>query len=390
MARKFKASSELLHDLLNRYEAGTTQPAGYPDHAGFDDVAAADLFTREIREAERHGGVSLIFNSGRRQGELKLVRLADARKLYDFLRRTPSSATASTAGETVFAGLTVHPAIRDVALAAIEAWSRNRTWIYLGIDDASSMRNAVILAQAIVDGRHVDLDYRTFSRRMVSDSKALERLEGAVLRMVRAVIDLPPSSSARASFATLGLERFSPPLLLSGCFLLNGAKAPQGFSYLGISPSEATRVDFAEQPAYVLTIENFASFNRHILEADPNGRGLTLFVGGYPSLAAQKSLKELASKLPDQVPFFHWSDIDPDGTWIFRTIERAIKRRLRPHLMTRELAEAFGEPLVVPSKLRRGEGGNSMISEVIDYLSQAHAKTMEQEQIDPQIPETTD
>jgi tRNA A37 threonylcarbamoyladenosine synthetase subunit TsaC/SUA5/YrdC len=58
--------------------------------------------------------------------------------------------------------------------------------------------------------------------------------------------------------------------------------------------------------------------------------------------------------------------------------------------MTRELAEAFGEPLVVPSKLRRGEGGNSMISEVIDYLSQAHAKTMEQEQIDPQIPETTD
>jgi hypothetical protein len=38
--------------------------------------------------------------------------------------------------------------------------------------------------------------------------------------------------------------------------------------------------------------------------------------------------------LPPEVPFFHWSDIDPDGTWIFRTIEIAIVRPLDPNLMS--------------------------------------------------------
>jgi hypothetical protein len=38
--------------------------------------------------------------------------------------------------------------------------------------------------------------------------------------------------------------------------------------------------------------------------------------------------------VPADVPFYHWSDIDPDGTWIFRTIERVVGRSLIPHLMS--------------------------------------------------------
>jgi hypothetical protein len=174
--------------------------------------------------------------------------------------------------------------------------------------------------------------------------------------------------------------------LLSGRFLLDGISVGASLSYLGIPPTEMMRISFSRQPDYVLTVENFASFSRHVLEADPNGSGLTLFVGGYPSLAAQKAMAVVASMLPDTVPFFHWSDIDADGTWIFRTIERALERRLRPHLMSRELAEAFGVASIGASKLRRGEAAGSMISNLVDYLAQPEAKLMEQEQVDPQIP----
>ncbi|CDN50069.1 Wadjet anti-phage system protein JetD domain-containing protein [Neorhizobium galegae] len=384
--RKFTIAQDLLQDLLDRFEDGTAQPVGYPDHGGFADITASDVFMRKIGEAERRGGVALVYGSGRRRGELKLVRLTDARLLYEYLDRTPSRQTALTVGEEVLGGLSIHPAIRDVAFSAVEAWSRNRKWINIGVESAASMRNAVILAQAIVEKRHLDLDYRTFSRRIVADSKALEKLEGAVLRLVGAVVDVPPASSARAAFATLGLERFSPPLLLSGRFLLDGISVGASLSYLGIPPTEMMRISFSRQPDYVLTVENFASFNRHVLEADPNGSGLTLFVGGYPSLAAQKAIAVVASMLPDTVPFFHWSDIDADGTWIFRTIERALERRLRPHLMSRELAEAFGVASIGASKLRRGEAAGSMISNLVDYLAQPEAKIMEQEQVDPQIP----
>ena len=388
--RKFTHARDLLHDLLDRYEQGVAQPVGYPDYFGFADVKAGDTFSRSIEAAERSGGVVRVQDIGRRRGELKLVRLIDAPLLYEHLGRTPSQQTASAVGDEMLSGLIIHPAIRETALSAVEAWSRNRKWSYLGIDDAVSMRNAVRLAQAIIEQQHLDLDYRTFSRRIVADSKALERLEGAVLQLVGAVLDLPPASSPRSAFAALGLERFSPPLLLSGRFLLDGVSVAPSLSYLGIAPSAMMAVSFDRRPDYVLTIENFASFNRHVLEADVDRLGLTLYVGGYPSLAAQKALAELAAKLPETVPFFHWSDIDPDGTWIFRTIERALGRHLWPHLMSRHLAETFGEATTRRIMLRKGDVGGSMIADLVNYLTQPDAKIMEQEQIDPKIPNRSD
>lgn len=386
MARKFHNAENLLHDLLDRFETGTAHPIGYPDYNGFADVTANDAFVKSIAEAKRIGGVEIVYGKGRRHAELSHVRLVDAGLLYKYLGRTPARQAAAGVGETMLKDLDIHPKLRDTALSAIEAWSRNRTWAHLGIDDAASMRTAIILAQAIVDGSHHGLDYRTFSRRTVANSKALEKLEAAVLRLIAEVVDVPLSSGARAAFAALGLERFGPPLLLSGEFLLDLQPVQPSLPYLGIPPTAIMRISFDKSPAYVLTIENFASFNRHVLEADPDRSGLVLYVGGYPSLATQKALAELASALPESVPFFHWSDIDPDGTWIFRTIERALGRRLHPHLMSRELAEEFGDVACGVSRLRPSETSTSLISDLVSYFSEPGSKVMEQEQIDPQIP----
>ncbi|MFN3634225.1 MAG: Wadjet anti-phage system protein JetD domain-containing protein [Rhizobium rhizophilum] len=387
MVRKFDSADSLFHDLLDRFEAGTAQPVGYPDYAAFPSITVGDAFARSIAAAELEGGISCGYGSGRRRTELKFVRLADAGSLYRHLGRTPAREAAASAGEGVLEGLDLHPKLQEAALSAIDAWSRNKTWAYLGAEDAASLRIAVILAQAILDGSHHGLDYRTFSRRAVANSKALERLEGVVLRLIGAVVDVPPSNNARAAFAALGLERFGPPLLLSGTFLLDQQTVSPSLPYLGIPPTAMMRIGFARPPAYVLTVENFASFNRHVLEVDQERIGLTLYVGGYPSLATQGALSKLASILPETTPFFHWSDIDPDGTWIFRTIERALGRPLRPHLMSRQLAEELGETPAGISRMRQRETSRSLISDLVDYFAEPGAKVMEQEQIDPQIPE---
>ncbi|WP_258763489.1 Wadjet anti-phage system protein JetD domain-containing protein [Bradyrhizobium arachidis] len=122
------------------------------------------------------------------------------------------------------------------------------------------------------------------------------------------------------------MERFAPPLLIAGKIDLLGAdlSGATPLIYLGIAPKEADRVRFREPPAYVLTIENVASFNRHVAEADPARLGATLYVGGYPSLASQQALRTISAMVSEQTPIFHWSDIGPDGTWIFHTIERAV------------------------------------------------------------------
>jgi hypothetical protein len=103
----------------------------------------------------------------------------------------------------------------------------------------------------------------------------------------------------------LGLERFAPPLLISGRVDLVDADLSRATPlYLGISPNEADRARFRERPAYVLTIENFASFSRHVIEADPQRIGTTLYVGGDPSLATQQALRNLVAMLADTSRFF--------------------------------------------------------------------------------------
>jgi hypothetical protein len=84
-------------------------------------------------------------------------------------------------------------------------------------------------------------------------------------------------------------------------------------------------------------------------------------------------------------PMFHWSDIDPDGTWIFRTVERAIGRPLRPHLMSPEIAEGFGKVPAKKAVVTRCPP-ESGIAELVEYLAREDAKTLEQEELDPCIP----
>ncbi len=123
-----------------------------------------------------------------------------------------------------------------------------------------------------------------------------------------------------------------------------------------------------------------------MLEADPGRSGVTLYVGGYPSRSTQAALTSLGSALPPGVPFFHWSDIDVDGTWIFRTIERAVRRALLPHLMSRELAERLGVPGKPNGRLEIVPLSESGIADLVDYLGGADHRTLEQEEIDPVLP----
>lgn len=386
MSRRFTDPKRLLGDLLDRYEAGAAAPIGYPDYSGFVSVNAADAFLKEIRLAEEVGAVRLAYGKGKQRDQIARVRLESPSSLYGHLGRSPIGAIAREAHASMIDGLDLRDGLGEAVAEIGLAWERGKTWGGFSIGDAEKLRAAVLLAQAVLEGRHAGLDYRTFSRRVSGDSKLLERVESAVVKLLTGSLDLPPDARPREALRTLGLEKFAPPLLMSGQLDLWGADMSCAWpTYLGISPTEADRVTFRKPPSYLLTIENYASFNRHIIEADPTKEGVTIYVGGYPSLATQKALKSLSDRLDEKVPFFHWSDIDPDGTWIFRTVEKAVGRRLRPHLMSVELAERFGKPASERADIR-GCPADSGVAPLVEYLVRDGANLLEQEQLDPVRP----
>ena len=386
MPRRFTDATALFADLLNRHETGTESPIAYPDYASFASVVAADNFIKDLRRAEEAGAVRIATGRGSSRDQVAHVRLVAPAALYSLLARTPISDIAVDARAKLTDGLELHPGLLDAVSGIVAAWSRARSWSTFGPQDVDKLRDAVMLAQAIIERRHVGIDYRTFSRRVAGDSKTLERVEGAVTRLLGGLLDLPPGAKPREALRTLGLEKFAPPLLISGKVDLADADLSRASPlYLGIAPNEADRIGFREPPAYLLTIENFASFNRHVIEADPGRIGATLYVGGYPSLGTQQALHTLAAMLADSIPVFHWSDIDPDGTWIFRTVEKAVGRAVRPHLMSVEIAERLGRTAatrLAPTRCPPESG----IHAVSEYLEREDAKTLEQEELDPQMP----
>jgi hypothetical protein len=387
MARRFTDANALLNDLLDRYEGGAASPIAHPDYDAFPSVVAADAFMKQIARAEEVGAVGVGWGRGARRDQIAHVRLLAVEPLYPHLGRVPASQIAREAGTRLVAGLVLDGRLGEAALSITEAWGRAKSWHGFASSDVDKLRDAFALAQAILDHKHLEVDYRTFSRRTVGDSKSLERVEGAVVRLLGGILEFPPGARPREALRTIGLERFAPPLLIAGRIDLGDADLSQISShYLGIAPKEADRVRFREAPAYLLTIENFASFNRHIAEADPERRGTTMYVGGYPSLATQQALREIAEMVSPATPIFHWSDIDPDGTWIFHTIERAVGRPIRPHLMSVELAEQAGQVpprKAAPARCPPGSG----ISVLSAYLAGESAKTLEQEELDPILPD---
>jgi Uncharacterized protein conserved in bacteria C-term(DUF2220) len=386
MRRRFTDADELLDYLLDRHEAGVARPIAYPDYDSFASVTVIDAFLKALRRAEEAGAVRLSYGKNSHRDRVDHIRFESADVLYRYRGRTPIASIARDAHARVVAGLSLHTGLAAAALEMASTWASAKSWNGFTPDDANKVRDVVLLAQAILDGRHAGMDYRTFSRKVSGESKTLERLERPVVRLLTRLRDLPPDARPREALRTLGLEKFAPPLLISGHVDLADADLSRGMPlYLGVPPNEADRLRFRRVPVYLLTVENYASFNRHIIEADPAGAGVTIYVGGYPSLAMQNALRVLASKLPESVPLFHWSDVDADGTWIFRTIEKAIGRRLRPHLMSPTIAEQFG---------RSGNGGSNIrdcppdsgIAALVDYLAREDAKTVEQEELDPKLP----
>ena len=216
MPRGFTEARALFGYLLDRHESGVASPIGYPDYSGCADVVAMDRFNRELRDAEGDGAVRLAMGRGRNSEDIAHVRLVAPARLYALLERRPIGERADAANNRLLDGLCLSPEFEPALQSLRKAWAQGRSWQGFALDDVDRLRPAFILAQAILEGRHRGVDYRTFSRRTAGDSKALERMESVVVRLLSSTLELPPTARPRDALRTLGLEKFAPPLLLSG------------------------------------------------------------------------------------------------------------------------------------------------------------------------------
>ena len=391
--RKGITGDDILNGLLDRQESGRERVRDIIERIDYNRVGGPteqDSLHRVLRDAERAGGVCV--EAGRLErftGEIARVRLTNADALYLFLNRLPSVDIAGRARlniESACPEIVRETFFDSILNEASAAWTTNRSFLGFRPNDSDCLIEVLRLTHGAVHWAGRDIDHRTFSRRTVGDSKALERCERRVAALLRrrspAISDLEPREVLEAH----GIVRRAHPLFLRGPISVTSETIRlegSGVPFVGLPWTTVQSASLHSPVDYTITIENPTSFWRYCVEVE--GRYLALLSDGFPARDVLAGIVHLV-RVAQPAPLFHWGDMDAGGLRIARHLEDSCGVPLQLHNMAPEMAEKWGTPL----KSRRGlenlaerKGG---IGALARWLQSSDGQALEQEQLDPRPP----
>lgn len=398
MPRNSQYTAEtLLNRLLDRFEAPMARTRDITqtiDYTLVGGPTAQDEFHRVLRDAERAGGVALEQDRvGRFTGEFARVRLVDPDKLYRFLVRAPAGVTAATAHQTILAAvpeILADPFFRDIEQEAITAWRGNKSFLGLSVSEIDTFLTILRLTYGVTNLSGCDIDHRTFSRRTVKDSKALERMEGRVAQLLRRRDPNLAGEEPREVLEASGIVRRAHLLQVKGPLELSSNTlniCGVGDAFIGLPWLSVQQASLTHAVDYVITVENPTSFWRYCTEIE--GNYLALLSDGFPArdvLSSMVHFVRQALRLAHDTPVYHWGDIDAGGLRIAAHLEDAFETRIRLHQMNAELALAFGSPLQSQKGLEKLSASSGEIGQLARWLRSEAARMLEQEELDPTVP----
>lgn len=392
----FHSAESLLHLLLDRFEVpkarvrDITQPIDYTVIGG---PTAQDDFHRILKDAERAGGIALEQERlGRFTGEYARVRLTNPDSLYSFLARKPSGTIAEGArrrmAETI-PEILADPFFKEVEQEAYDCWKANKSAFGLIALEVDSFITMMRLAYGIVRLSGRDMDHRTFSRRVVKDSKALERSEGRVAQLLKRRNPDLAGDEPREVLEACGIVRRAHLLQVKGPLRLSSSSLTMdgtGQVFIGLPWVAVQESSLARAVDYVITIENPTSFWRFCTEV--SGNYLALLTDGFPARDVLSSMIHLvkAARADASVPLYHWGDIDAGGLRIAAHLEDAFGFPITLHEMHPELTFSLGTPLQSRKGLDRLSVRFGQIGALARWLCTDQAKALEQEELDPKPP----
>lgn len=368
MARKFADAHAALETMLEVIDRNPHQQTVRvrPDYEAMRSLDELKRFRAVLEDAARQGAVDLVWTPRDDSPQsLRSITLKDGDALAVFLGRPRAAAEADAAATDLDAALVQAPGwVRDLMAEVTAGWrTRHPVLQGLPVNDAARAAQLVALLTAVERDDHVGLDMRTVSRRACGDSKACERLQAAMAAALRRRFSDLPDGRPRDVLAAVGLEKFPQPVLVRGTLRLPDGMVLAARPYVGLPSDWAEAAEPAAPPAYVLTIENLASFNRHVREVVDDG--LIVLSNGFPSRTTLAFLMRLDRLLPASVPFLHWGDVDAGGLRILRHMDSRLSRPVAPHHM----------PL--------GAEWARTADEMAAYLERPDAALIEQEEQDP-------
>jgi hypothetical protein len=376
------AARALLADFLDRVER---QPERQRRVMSRPNVAPGSLEEREafeglLKRARNLRAIDLEYGRGDAGHLIERVVLRDPAPLYDLLGRRPLADRLAEARDGLVAALPgLAPEVAAERDNMLSYWATARSYLGVGIDHAEEAVELLRVFEAVFRRDPDDTsDLRTYSRQATGNSKLIESHRSQIAAWLRRIGRVPDDLDDAEAMIAVGLEKFPPHVLIAGPVQALGADFG-ALPYVGLPPPAVRALSPTRPVRSVLTVENLASFNRHVTEARQRG-DVVIYTGGYPSRVALQAMATAFSWNPDAC--YHWGDIDRHGLHIALRIAVATGAALRPHLMDAGLARAHGTE-VRPKPLVSAAAGTAFAT-LAEFLASPSACHMEQEEIAPE------
>jgi hypothetical protein len=379
-----------LHDLLDMHErsqhrggAGRTQSVFVSQ--SFSGAESEGAFKSIIQSAAATGAVRLEMGKGDLSHLMSRIVLLNPDLLYVFLSRSKRSDLVHEQVDFVTKGIeerlsgSALKEARDLVQRISDAWSSHSTYQRIGLD-APTQALEFVLAWAVVVARPQEdnRDLRTFSRQELKDSKLIERQFSRLLTEARRAQYVPEDAPDDDVAAALGLEKFPHLVEVAGDHPEIHRSTRRG-GHVGLHPDLLDDIE-VHPLRTLITIENFASFNRAYREI-ANAGVVFLYTGGWPGRSERRAIRKLAAGAERVL---HWGDIDMAGAAIADAVWKEAGRPIELHQMSPEIARNLGSPSrFKPIAVEK----NSPAFDLVQWLASDDAFWLEQESLDPVSPD---
>lgn len=254
-------------------------------------------------------------------GLFERIDLVDVQALARFLGR---STYADQLAQTV-AHLEPLKADFPVIQEVIGRWTGMAKVRGLGPQDASAWIDAAktIRACAARNQNSTSAPVREFSARLFQDSKRIEALTAQLDVLLCGSVEESPRAATQV-WQELGLFREEHPVLLAGNVHIARVRSTGLIDapYMGLPAATILRV--ISSITEVITIENKTTFHSEAKRRQDD-EALLIYTAGMPSPTWRAMYGRLLKSLPQDVPIFHWGDVDEGGFRIASTIAAVAK-----------------------------------------------------------------
>jgi len=364
----------LLLDILERRTAqNARRPAEHATHAikiVLSEVALPAYFSQidpmprltaneQFQTLERAGLLKLAWIAGESGHLLKTVTLEveQAARLYQIIKRTALSDSRTRLESLLLGEKFRFPegdwrarAIRHILL---QLKSKKSPSPFSLADEDLNLDLLSVLAA--LPNLLTETPYRVFSVRIFNDSKRLEAIKNQLVSLARSGNPEWKQLPADEVLRELNLVPNPTHIHLAGNWQL-GLENGEILSLGGFAPSvgfpAAQTIHLQSVNVHasaVLCIENLTSFHEFIRKAAPDRQYALLCTYGNPSPAVRRILR----LIPEEIPIFHWSDLDYGGFNILSQLRRLVSERVEAYCMDGATLDANFErarPLTVSDR----------------------------------------